>query len=150
MAADSPGLEAYIQGGESSIVNGTDGEKIITVNELVPYFHIANGKKDLLIPVERLTNITYPINAAIVISGDDNENTFMVEVSNLTLSERNKVLKVQVKPLEFYEGSVLNHFTSEKKELSVGSINGIGLYLEIIEPALVNNNELAQTIADLK
>ena len=160
MAAESPSYEAYIQGGESSIVNGTDGIMVVTVKELVPYFNIANGKKSLLLPVERLTNITYPVNAAIVFSGADNESTFRVEVSNLSLSERNKALIVQVKPLEFYEGSVLNNFTIEKKELSagsVGSINGIGFYLEINEPAFVNsafdvlsNNELAQTIADLK
>jgi hypothetical protein len=66
------------------------------------------------------------------------------------LSEKNKKLTVQAKPLEFYEGSVLKNFTNEKKELSTGSVNGIGLYLEINEPVLVNNNELAQTIADLK
>ena len=157
MAAESPSYEAYIQGGESSMVNGTDGIMVVTVKELVPYFNIANGKKSLLLPVERLTNITYPVNAAIVFSGADNESTFRVEVSNLSLSERNKALIVQVKPLEFYEGSLLNNFTSEKKNLSVGSINGIGFYLEINEPAFVNsafdvltNNELAQTIADLK
>ena len=73
---------------------------MITVNDVVPYFHLADGNKSSLIPVERLTNVTFPLNAAVVFSGADNETAFMVEVSNLSLSDGNKSLTLLVKPLK--------------------------------------------------
>ena len=133
MATESPGYTLYIQGGESSITNGTDGMMLITVKDVVPYFHITDGNRSLLLPIEGLTNITYPLNTAAVFSGADGDYISLVEVSNLSLSEENKSLILQVKPLEFYEGTVLKSFANEKNELPLGKtgkFSSFGIYIE--------------------
>ena len=133
IAEDIPGSVVYLQGGESSITNGSDGMPVVTVQDLVQYVHVTDGKKSILIPVQQLTNMTAPMNAALVLSGEDKESTFVVEVSNLSLSDGNNTLTLQVNPLEFYEGSVLKSFsnvshdwTAEKQERYPQS----GIYLE--------------------
>ena len=134
MADEVPSYLGYVQGGESTITDGTNGTSVITVNDLIPYFHLADGNKSSLIPVERLTNMTNPMNAAMVFSGAENETTFMVEVSNLSLSDGNKVLTLHVKPLEFHEGELLKSFTSKKNELNTiktGKSGNVGIYIEI-------------------
>ena len=149
MAAESPGYALYVQGGVSSITNGTDGMTVITVMDVIPYFHITDGNKSLLLPIEGLTNITYPLDAAVVLSGTGNESTSLVKVSNLTLSDGNKSLILQVKPLEFYEGKLLNSFVSEKKELPLektGKFSSIGIYIETTQLPPANAGGLKITI----
>jgi hypothetical protein len=123
MAEESPSYLGYVQGGGSSITDGVNETYVITINDVVPYFHLANGIKSSLIPVERLTNMTYPINAAMVLSGDANETTYMVEVSNLSWSGESKDLKFVVKPLKYYDGELLKPFTVE----GLTSLDNIGL-----------------------
>ena len=135
MAEDSPGSVAYLQGGQSIITNGTDGMTDIIVQDLVPYVHVTDGKKSILIPVQQLTNMTAPMNAALVLSGEDKESTFVVEVSNLSLSDGNNTLTLLVKPLEFYEGDILKSFAGDRKELEpekIGKPMSTGIYIEII------------------
>ena len=149
MAAESPGYALYVQGGVSSITNGTDGMTVITVMDVIPYFHITDGNKSLLLPIEELTNITYPLDAAVVLSGTGNESTSLVKVSNLTLSGGNKSLILQVKPLEFYEGTLLKSFVSEKKELPLektGKFSSIGIYIETTQLPPANAGGLKITI----
>jgi hypothetical protein len=133
MATEFPGYVLYIQGGESSITNGTDGMTVITVKEVVPYFHITDGNKSILLPVEGLTNITNPLNTAVVFSDADSDYISLVEVSDLSLSEGNTSLILQVKPLEFYDGKMLRGFANEKNELPIGktsNFKSFGIYME--------------------
>ncbi|MDD1727831.1 MAG: hypothetical protein LUQ50_02030 [Methanospirillum sp.] len=113
IADEAPGYLVYVQGGEGSITNGSDGATVITVKDIVPYYHITDNEKSSLIPVERLANLPYPLSTALVFSGDDNETTFMVQVSQLSLSDGNTVLTLQVEPLPYYEGDRLASFTSK-------------------------------------
>jgi hypothetical protein len=123
IADEPPGYLVYIQGGKSSITNGSDKMMMITVKDIIPFFHITEGKMSSLIPVEQLTSLTYPMSAALVFSGVDNETTFMVKVANLSLTDGNNVLTLQVEPLQYYEGDYLKSFDSaiQGLEMLIGS-----------------------------
>ena len=135
MADEAPSYVAYIQGGESSITNGSsDGAYVITVKDIIPYLYLADGNISYLIPVEKLTNGTYPMNAAVVFSGTDDDTVSMGEVSNLSLSDGNSVLTLQVNPQKNYDGEVLKSFTYENIEVDLVKENTIkrtGIYLEM-------------------
>lgn len=133
-ADEAPGYFVYVQGGDSSITNGSDGMTEITVKDIIANFYIANGMKSILHPVERLTKLRYPLDAAMVFSGADNESVSMVTISNLSLSEGDTVLTLQVTPMKYYEGEVLKSFTGEKGRLdmtNVGEVLSTGIYMEM-------------------
>jgi len=132
IADEAPSYLVYVQGGESSITNGSDGATVITVKDIVPYLHIGDKEKSGLIPVERLANLMNPMSAALVFSGVDNETTFMVQVSNLSLSDGNTVLTLQVEPLPYYDGDRLASFTRKGlKTLVESQYTNSAIYLEI-------------------
>jgi len=69
----------------------------------------------------------------------------LVEIFNLSLSDENNSLLLQVKPLEFYEGSVLKTFeneTSELDTLAVGNCSQTGVYIEVLGSAAENVNDV--------
>jgi len=151
-ADESPWHVLYIQGGESSIIHGSEGITDIIMKDIIPYAHFSDGKKSLLIPDTLVRYITSPVHAAVVFFGAGGESVSLIEISNLSLSHENKVLTLRVNPLEFYEGEALKSFVSEKNEfdaIEVDKFENTGLYLEIIWTAPVNNNCLAQQIACL-
>jgi hypothetical protein len=57
-AAETSEYMAYIQGGESNITNGTWGSIVLTIKDIVPYFHIPNGVKSYLVPIKLLSLCT--------------------------------------------------------------------------------------------
>ncbi len=140
IAAESPGYVVYVQGGDTTITNGSDGMMELTVKDIIPYLSLANDEKRLLLPIDRLTNETYPVNAALLFSSGDAERGEIVEVSNLSLSDEFQTLTLQVKPLDFYEGNELKSFATSKNQESQGTIEGetnyegVGIYLEISGP----------------
>jgi hypothetical protein len=153
IAAESPSYITYIQGGKSSVTNGSDGINLITVTDVVPFFHVSYGDRSYLVPVELLSNISYPLNAGVVLTGGTKESRSVVEVSNLSLSDGMTKLMMQFKPLDYYDGSKLKIFKDDKNDVDIAKIDNVsntGIYLELIDTPPNNNNELAQTIADLK
>ena len=133
-ADQSPPYIAHIQGGESMITNGSGG-MVITVRDISSHVTITSGTQGNLTTIDRLTNVTYPLNAAVVFSGTSNESTSMVTVSNLSLSDENKVLTLQVIPLKYYDGEELKSFASKNVDLptnNVGNNNSTGIFVEII------------------
>jgi hypothetical protein len=142
MADETPSYLGYVQGGGSSITDGANGTYMITVNDVNPYFHLADGNKSTLIPVKQLTNMTYPMNAAMVFSGTDNETTFMADISNISLSDGNKVLKLQAHPISFYDGMTLRDFANVAIPLDQNYLNkpgSISFYLEIKRSSPTND-----------
>ena len=133
MADEAPGYVVYVQGGESTITEGPDGEMTITVQDVIPFVHIANEEKNRLNPVEILSGYTYPLDAALVFSGSDGESAFLVTISNLSLSNDDTILMLQVTPEEFYEGELLNSFVRETKGSDLLTQSGTistGIYIE--------------------
>lgn len=138
MAEEAPSSIVYVEGGESFIAEEADGQYVITIQDIIPFVHIKTGERSSLMPVELLTTMTKPLHVALVYSGAENESTSMVEVSNLSLSDGNAVLTIVVKPLEFYDGEMLNFFESEKSAvntITTGQYGKIGIYIEdLINP----------------
>lgn len=139
-AAESSSALIYIQGSESAITNGSDG-MIITVKDVVPYLHITDGKESKLVSVESLTNISYPVQAVVNLFDAENETNSIIQVLNLSLSDENKVLTLNVNPLEFYEGERLKSFVNGQTPLSdekIGEYNRASIYLEAVWEAPSN------------
>lgn len=139
-AAESSSALIYIQGSGSTITNGSDG-MIITVKDVVPYFHITDGVESKLVPIESLTDISYPLHAVVNLFDAENESISIIQVLNLSLSDENKVLTLNVNPLEFYEGERLKSFVNGQTPLSdekTGEYNRAGIYLEAVWEAPSN------------
>ena len=136
IADESPSIITYIQGGESIIANGTDGMMFLTVHDIIPYFHMADRERSSLIPVDLLTYMAYPTNAAIFLSGVDDESVSLIEVSNLSFSKDNTHLILHVRPIEFYEGEALKPYIDEELVHAIemtGKSDTTAIYLEIIK-----------------
>ncbi len=145
IADELPTSLAYLQGEKSTITAGSDGIYEISVNSPVPYFSLANGDTNRLIPINVLTSMPYPLNAALFFIEEKNETTAIVTVTNISFSEDNKTLILQVKPLEFYEGTQLKSFNDTKVPLDQveRSQSMVGVYLEINQK--IPTNEDAST-----
>jgi hypothetical protein len=129
-----PAEVAYVQGGHSVMNNGMDGMSELTVTGIVPYFNVANDDLYRLIPLKNLSKISTPISAALVLSDAGNETVALVSISNLTLSDDTNTIVLQIKPLDFYEGTSLEKFKSRINDegLHTGENNGdVGIYLEL-------------------
>ena len=140
-AADNPSFVGYIQGGESIITTEPAG-MTISVQDVIPYFHKSGGNTEGLFPLERLTRMRYPMDAALVLSGADNESTSMIEITSLSLTDDNKTLMLHVTPLPYYEGALLKSFTGTQADLSaavVGNRSTTQLYAEISLPVAEND-----------
>lgn len=129
----SPSAILYLQGGDTIITNGSSGTIIITAQDIIPYFHVPVGNMSYLMPVEHLPDFTFPIHAAVVLSSENKDNTSIVMVENLTLTDNNSTLILQVTHQEYNEGSALVPFAENGSELPVGEgekFDYLGLYLE--------------------
>lgn len=135
-ADEAPKTLVYVQGGEGSIMNTSDGSYVITMKDIIPYVHLTKGEKSSLLPVNRLQNAIFPLNAALVFSGKDPESYNLVTVHNLSISDKDKTLSLQITPLDFYEGETLNSFAEKNDSVGLG-ISGnssyTGVYLEFTE-----------------
>ena len=132
IAAESPSYIFSLQGGQSTITNASDG-MMITVTAIDPNVTVSNGTVNKTTPVRYLAYLKSPFNAAVVFSGADSERTSMVAISNLSLSDDDTVLSLQVTPLKFYEGEGLKFYAEKKGELSTDSdenLNSTQIYLE--------------------
>lgn len=144
MADETPSYLVYIQGGEASIADGTDGMMELTVRDVVSHFHLSEKEYGILIPIDTLTSLSYPLNAAVVFSDTLEESTSMVEISNLTISDGNKVLTLQVRPLEFYEGEKLEGLNKDTHDLDGTDLKAItftGIFVEVPGTSLENGSD---------
>lgn len=139
-AEESSGILVYLQGKSSSIEEGQNGSLLITIQDPVPYYHLALREKSFLRPVETFVLQNVPVNAALVFNRPDGESVSLVEISGISVPDGNKSLKLQVKGLDFYEGELLGGFTSSGTKLKDQVVNstGIGIYMEI--PAAAPEN----------
>jgi hypothetical protein len=139
----SPSLIAQIQGGESSIVNGTDGIILINVRDVDPKVNITRDNERYENPVNFLINVSYPCAAVVEFYQAEKKSVSMVNITNTTVSDDNKTLTLQVTPLEFYEGISLQELA--KKSLTLDQLfnqtfNETKIHYEIIEETPGNSH----------
>jgi hypothetical protein len=140
IAEETPSSVLYMQGGENSVSNGTDGMVSITVKDIVPYFNIISGNTNNLIPVKTLANISEPMDAVLIFAGPDNKNVYLVQVSSMSLSD-DETLTLEVTPKKYYEGEALKSYATIDQTgdiLNEKGMPNIGIYMEYI-PAQQSN-----------
>jgi len=133
IADEAPGYTLYIQGGEFSIIKDADGVILMTIQEVIPYVLLDLEKAKELLPVSDASIFSLPLNAALIFSGTDGNSVSLVQISNLTLSDENNTLTLQIKPLEFYEGEMLKAYATDAIDianLDKEMKKTIGIYLE--------------------
>ena len=134
-AADSPGYLATLTGGESQIVNGTDGMMVITLDNPDQKVNITKEDNTSQISVGLLKYAVLPIDAIAVFSSPEMKTASIIKIENLSISDYNDNLTLKVKPLEYYDGEVLTSYVQDTvnlKELDEKLFNSTGLYLEMI------------------
>jgi hypothetical protein len=131
-ADETQAYTTYIQGGKSTITNESSSMMEITVDDIISHSSVSFGNQSFLRPVSSLSTITVPLNAALVFSSPEEDAVTLVQIHNLSFSEKNTLLTLQVQPLEYYEGSVLNRVTSGYEKADLKSIKPLstGIYLE--------------------
>lgn len=142
MADEAPSSLVYVQGGESTITDGSDGMYVLTVQDVIPYIHVTDGVRSHLEPVQLLPVFTYPINAALVLSGADGESVSLLKISNATTLKDKKELTLKVTPLQYYDGQMLKSFANESKGIDTfkdGKHNETAIYFEMNQKPLVNS-----------
>ena len=139
-AEEAPASLAYIQGGVSSVTEDQNGTMLLTIPDLVPYYHLSLMEKSLLMPVEALALQFVPVNAALVFNSPKGDSVSLVEISNISVADMDNTLKLQVKNLESYDGKALSGFTNSDSTLKEQTTNstGTGIYLEIFGSAPEN------------
>jgi hypothetical protein len=133
LAENSPSIVLYVQGGETTISNGSDGTYNVDVKEVVPYSYFADGPVSHLIMVEKLINLPYPLKAALDFTNSDGESSSIVDISNISYSGKDNNLILRIKPIPFYDGVVLSNYKNDfdwKNNTEVTSTD-IGIYMEL-------------------
>ncbi len=141
IADETPSSVMYMQGGENSVSNGTDGMLTITVKDAVPYGNVISGNVNNLVPVKAMTNISKPMDAVVIFTGPDTKNSYVVQISNLSISD-DETLTLEVTPKKYYEGEALKLYTTVNQTAEIVNEKGmpnIGIYMEYI-PAKQSND----------
>lgn len=141
IADEAPGYSVYIQGGELSMTEDADGLMLVTIQDVVPYICLEFEKGDRLLPISDVTIFQFPLNAALVFSGTDGDSISLIQISNLSLSDDNKDLTLQINPLEFYEGEMLKGYAHDAiaiEKINTETHKSIGVYMEV--PAQTPSN----------
>ena len=140
IADDGATKVIYLQGGESTIANVSDDMYEVTVQNLIPYFQGTTDNRTIFVPVKALASLTYPLNAAIIISGPAGDTTTLVTISNASLSEENTEMVLQATPLKFYEGEALKSFSTGNTGFNTTAQSTVtGIYMETVTSAPTNN-----------
>jgi hypothetical protein len=126
----------YLQGGKGILSDGENGTMVLKISEIVPYYQIRVLDRSYLMPIQDISGFALPLNAALVISNNDGEIVSLVKISNWSTDKDNAEINLVIKPLEFYEGTVLDIFNTEKQEISPEIIKNsmmVSIYGEIQE-----------------
>ncbi|PWR69869.1 hypothetical protein ACKUB1_02925 [Methanospirillum stamsii] len=133
----------YVQGGVSSLTEGTNGTKVLAIADVIPYYALEVANRTIMLPLTNDFAFQLPLNAALVLNGADGEGIYLVTIITWSFDTDKKTLTFDVDPLEFYEGAVLKKFSDEKQRLSadkVGEELSTGVYIEVIGKAPVNSD----------
>lgn len=117
-ADETPGYKILIEGGESILIENEDGSMILTIQNVVPYGVIFDDPEYITLLETVLPDTNTTMNAGVVLSNPDGDNTSLVQVSNPDYSADTKNLTFAIHPLEFYEGSILADLKERSESLN--------------------------------
>ncbi len=132
-ADESPGYKILIEGGESIVTENEDGSMILTIQNVVPYAAIFDDPEYITLLEMVLPESNITMNAGVVFSNPDGDNTSLVQVSQPDYSADAKNLTFVIHPLEFNEGSILADMKERSESLNPDIVRNAHLtriYLE--------------------
>nr|WP_319537672.1 hypothetical protein [uncultured Methanospirillum sp.] len=141
-ADETPDVLIYLQGGNSTIEEGSGGSEVITIQKLVPYVNIESDNTNKLVPVSLMNELQYPLDSSIVLVGQSGNTEALRVISNISLLDNNNRLTLNVIPLQYYDGTRLRNFVQEGNTTSLkGTYQTIGVYIEDKDTVPVNGKK---------
>ncbi|WP_324331639.1 hypothetical protein, partial [Methanospirillum sp.] len=132
-ADESSGHKILLEGGESILTENEDGSMNLTIQNIIPYGVIFNNPESITLLEMTLADINPVMNAGLIFSNPDGDNTSLVQVSQSDYSADTKNLTFVIHPLEFYEGSILADLKERSESLNpdiVRNAHVTRIYLE--------------------
>lgn len=132
-ADESSGYKILLEGGESILSENEDGSMILTILNTIPYGVILDDPEYITLVEMVLPESNTTMNAGVVFSNPDGDNTSLVQVSQPDYSADAKNLTFVIHPLEFNEGSILADMKERSESLNPDIVRNAHLtriYLE--------------------
>ena len=117
-ADESSGYKILLEGGESILSENEDGSMILTILNTIPYGVILDDPEYITLVEMVLPELNTTMNAGVVFSNPDGDNTSLVQVSHPDYSADTMNLTFVIHPLEFYEGSILADLKEQSESLN--------------------------------
>ena len=114
---------------------------VLTIEDTNPYAVYIADKSFLKPTEEGISTINGSLNAAIVRNEENSQSISIVTVSNPVYSKNNNELTLEVKPLTFYDGTILKNFADKNQDLTsetTGKVTLTRVFLEINQKAPEN------------
>ncbi len=132
-ADESSGYKILLEGGESILTENEDGSMILTILNTIPYGVILDDPEYITLLEMVLPESNTTMNAGVVFSNPDGDNTSLLQVSQPDYSADTKNLTFVIHPLEFNEGSILADMKERSENLNPDIVRNAHLtriYLE--------------------
>ena len=133
-AEENAGYVMYLQGGVSTLSEGSHGNMTLTIKDVIPFEVLEVCNRTIIEPMGTDSLYVLPLNAALVLNGKDGESVYLVKTVSWAYNADEKNLTLEIVPLEYYEGGKLTAFTEAKEDLAiekVGDMLNTGMYFEI-------------------
>lgn len=135
-ADESPGYKILLEGGESILTENEDGSMNLTIQSIIPYAAIFDDPEYITLLEAVLPDSNTTMNAGVIFSSPDGDNTSLVQVSQPDYSIDTKNLTFVIHPLEFYEGSILVDLKEQSESLNPDIVSNAHVTRIILEKAL--------------
>lgn len=117
-ADESPDFKILLEGGESILTENEDGSMNLTIQNIIPYGVIFDNPESITLLEMVLPDNNTVMNAGVVLSNPDGDNTSLVQVSQPDYSADTKNLTFVIHSLDFYEGSILADLKERSESLN--------------------------------
>ena len=87
---------SYVQGGVSSLAEGTNGTMVLTIADVIPYYDLQVSNRTILTPLTNNSAYQLPLNAVLVLNEADGETTYLVKIKTWSFDGDNKSLALDV------------------------------------------------------
>lgn len=136
---DTPVSLVSVSGNESVLSSGINGTYQCIVSTVYPNATITTSNNTYSEIVGKVLP-KEPCNAAISLTGTDgNKSVFLVKVNDSQYFPENQTLSLNISPLKFYDGTLLQEFQKKKGEIQPGEFSITQVYLEIGLSKMENN-----------
>ncbi|MDX8550272.1 hypothetical protein KHC33_12055 [Methanospirillum sp. J.3.6.1-F.2.7.3] len=126
-ADESSGYKFLIEGGESILTENEDGSMNLTIQNVIPYAVIFKEPESFTLLEMVLPDNNTTMNAGVIFSNPDGDNTSLVQVSQPDYSADTKNLTFVIHPLEFNEGSILADMKERSESLNSDIVRNANL-----------------------